>query len=455
MRLVVIGAGYVGLVTGTCFAEMGHHVICVDLNEEKIEGLARGIVPIYEPSLEEMVERNIQGSRLHFTTSYPEALKNAAVCFVAVATPSKEDGSCDLTQVFSAVDTIIESLNHPLIIVVKSTVAIGTTELLQQRIRKTLHRQNKTFSVAVVSNPEFLKEGSAVQDCLKPDRIIIGSNNPKATKVLRSLYASFTVNHDRILEMEPSSAELTKYAANAMLATRISFMNELANFCESVGANIGNVRIGIGADSRIGYHFLYPGLGWGGSCFPKDIRSLIHQAEMMECQTPILKAVEAINNHQKKVLFNKIQDYFSDKQGLKNKTIAIWGLSFKPNTDDIREAPSLQLIIDLLEAGAFVRCFDPIAMDNARKVFAGESKITFCKNEYETVDKADAIALVTEWKQFRSVNFTQILSLMRGRAFFDGRNQYLQSDMAAIGLEYFCIGMQPKRIQALIPAEAG
>ncbi len=434
MYLLIVGTGYVGLVTGACFAEMGHHVTCLDIDEKKIALLNQGFLPIYEPGLEEIVKRGICSKRLRFTTDYKKSVEEAEVCFLAVPTPSDEDGSCDLKHVLKAAAEVAAHMNGYKVIVTKSTVPIGTS----LKIREILSVSKHPFDI--VSNPEFLKEGCAVADCMKPDRIILGVDSEKSLKIMKEIYAAFTINHDRILSMDIASAEMTKYAANAMLATRISFMNEIAGLCEKLGANINDVRIGIGSDARIGYHFLYAGAGYGGSCFPKDIRALQAMAKSAAYETPLLQAVDAINEKQKRLLSKKISSYFSTSGGVSKKTIAVWGLSFKPNTDDIREAPALKLIEELLALGANLRLYDPIAMENVKKVYAGHPQIEWCKDEYHASQGADGIALITEWKQFRFVDFEEILNKMKGKAFFDGRNQYRRSEMQERGFHYFGIG---------------
>ncbi|MCB1115833.1 MAG: UDP-glucose/GDP-mannose dehydrogenase family protein [Chlamydiia bacterium] len=445
MNLFVIGVGYVGLVTGTCFAEMGHQVTCIDIDEEKIALLNKGTIPFYEPGLKELAARNVQADRLHFTTQY-EALKNSDVIFIAVGTPSKKNGKADLSFVEAAAQSIGKHLKKPAVIAMKSTVPVGTTRRLKTLIEENL---TKEIPFEIVSCPEFLKEGSAIDDCMKPDRIIIGSDSEKGATVLKTLYSSFTFNHDRIICMDIESAELTKYASNAMLATRISFMNELAEVCEKVGANINQVRLGMSGDHRIGYHFLYAGAGYGGSCFPKDIRALKALAHELEVDTPLIEAVEAVNEKQKQKLSKNLSAYFAKKGGIKGKTIAIWGLSFKPNTDDLRDAPSLTLIDSLLKKGASLRLYDPVAIPFAKKLLKEKKNIRFCLNEYQAAQHADAIVLITEWKQFRFVNLKTILTKMRGNAFFDGRNQYHPKEMAAKGFHYFGIGI-PKKGEALI-----
>lgn len=440
MRILMVGTGYVGLVTGACFAEMGHTVLCLDIDEEKIARLKKGELPIFEPGLEELVKRNVEQERLMFTTDYAMSVPQAKVCFIAVPTPASNDGSCNTSFVVSAAKSIAAAMNDYTIIVNKSTVPVGTAALVTRTIRAELECRRANIPFDVVSNPEFLKEGAAVQDCLKPDRIIIGSDSQSATDALKEIYSAFTLSHDKILTMDVLSAEMTKYAANAMLAARISFMNEMAAICKQVGANINEVRKGIGSDSRIGYSFLYPGAGYGGSCFPKDIRALAHLAKEVGVEPLILNAIDAVNMRQKQRLGEQMISYFSSRGGVKGKTIAVWGLSFKPDTDDMREAPSLIFIEQLLAQGAQLRLFDPVAMPNAKKMLAGKSNIVWCKSEADAAIGADAIALMTEWKQFRLVDFKPIRQKMNGRGFFDGRNQYRPSEMKSKGFDYISIG---------------
>ena len=442
MQILMVGTGYVGLVTGACFAEMGHTVICLDIDQKKIEMLQKGIVPIFEPGLEELVKRNLQQKRLRFTTDYAKGVAEAAVCFIAVPTPSRPDGSCDISYVEAAARQIAAHMTAYRIIVNKSTVPVGTAA----RVAAVVREVQRSVPFDVVSNPEFLKEGAAVQDCLKPDRIVIGSDVPKAAEVLKEIYSAFTLSHDRILMMDTLSAEMTKYAANAMLATRISFMNEIAEICKQVGANINEVRKGIGSDTRIGYSFLYPGVGYGGSCFPKDVRALAATAKSVGCQPILLEAADAVNERQKKVLGHKIAQYFSSRGGMKNKTVGVWGLSFKPDTDDMREAPSIPFIEELLKQGAKLRLFDPAAIPNAKKLLGNSPQITWCSDEFDAASGADAIALLTEWKQFRLVDFKPILERMTGIGFFDGRNQYKPLDMKNKGFDYIAIGV-PDQLQ--------
>ena len=443
MQILMVGTGYVGLVTATCLSEMGHHVICLDIDQKKITDLKNGILPIYEPGLKELVDRNTQAGRLSFTTDYREGVRQSSVCFIAVPTPSSSDGSCDLSYVYAAVTEIARHMDGYKIIVNKSTVPIGTAAQVKELIAAVLREKGSEFSFDVVSNPEFLKEGCSINDCMKPDRIILGVENSDAAKTMRELYSAFTINHDRIFVMDTVSAEMTKYAANAMLALRISFMNELAHLCEKTGANIKQVRIGIGSDQRIGYQFLYAGAGYGGSCFPKDIRALSSIAKQWDVEMAILDSIENVNHRQKKILPEKILSYFSSHGGIKDKTIAIWGLSFKPDTDDIREAPALELITKLLENGAIIRAYDPVAMPNARHIFG--PRVQFCQDEYDAAQHADAIVLVTEWKQFRFVEFSKIVPYLKHRVLFDGRNQYQLSEMEALGMEYFGIGVPSSR----------
>jgi UDPglucose 6-dehydrogenase len=442
MKLLVIGTGYVGLVAGACLAEMGHHVICLDINKEKIEMLQKGIIPIYEPGLEEMVKRNVNAHRLSFTTDYARSVASATVCFIAVDTPVTPNGDADLRQVSSVATSIAEHMDGYRIIVNKSTVPVGTANMVAEIIRTHLEKRSVSYDFDVVSNPEFLKEGNAIQDYMKPDRVIIGSNKESVIAIMKEIYSPFMLNHERLIVMDVASAEMTKYAANAMLATRISFMNELAGLCELTGADINKVRRGIGSDKRIGYSFLYAGPGFGGSCLPKDIRALRSHAEQLDYPMPIIDAVETINMLQKQVVGKKIFEYFGS-QDLKGKTIGILGLSFKPDTDDMREAPSLILIEQLLDAGAKVRLYDPVAMDNAKKIIPHSLSITWCSDELDAASGADALALITEWKQFRFLDFAAILSQMNGKAFFDGRNQYNPQEMAKKGFDYIGIGMAP------------
>lgn len=441
MQILIVGTGYVGLVSGACFAEMGHSVVCLDIDAEKVSSLEKGIIPFYEPGLEELVKRNVQQGRLHFTTDYAAGVDSAAVCFLAVPTPSRSDGSCDTSYIEAAAKQIAAHMKDYKIIVNKSTVPVGTAARVANWVR-----EETDVPFDVVSNPEFLKEGAAVQDCLKPDRIVIGVDHPKPAAIMKEIYSAFCLNHDKVLLMDVLSAEMTKYAANSMLALRISFMNHIAEICKKTGANVNEVRKGMGSDSRIGHAFLYPGIGYGGSCFPKDVRALISVAKDHGVDPLLLEAIDIVNNRQKKVLSQNMIEYFSAKGGVAGKTVAVWGLSFKPDTDDMREAPSLNFIDDLLKQGAFLRLFDPIAMNNAKRLIGNHPNITWCESEFDASNGADAIALLTEWKQFRLVDFKPIRKKMKGIAFFDGRNQYKPLEMKQKGFDYVSIGV-PDQLQ--------
>jgi UDPglucose 6-dehydrogenase len=442
MQLAIIGTGYVGVVTGACFAEMGHCVTFLDIDSEKIALLKKGKIPFFEPQLEEMFKRHLHSGRLFFTLEYEKLIEKADIFFITVPTPSLADGSCDTSAILSVAKELATHLKSPAILVIKSTTKVGTHFEVKACVEDRLKERKENFTIDIVSNPEFLKEGSAVEDCMKPDRIILGTTSPHAQNVMRQLYSAFTLQNDRILFMDPLSAEMTKYAANAMLASRISFMNEMALLCEHLGADIQSVRLGIGSDQRIGYPFLYAGVGYGGSCFPKDIAALKHMAKSVDYTTPFLEAIDSVNQRQKGILSKKILRYFSEN--MEGKIIAIWGLSFKPNTDDIRQAPSLALIEMLLSAGACLRLYDPAAMKNAKAYLSDlEGSLYWAKDEYDAAKGADAIALMTEWKQFRFANFKQIKEIMRGNAFFDGRNQYKGSEMHSLGFDYFGIGTSP------------
>ncbi len=440
MKIVVVGTGYVGLVTGTCFAEVGINVICVDIDTNKIENLKKGILPIYEPGLEELVTRNTEAGRLQFSTSLTESIKNADVAFIAVGTPPGEDGSADLKYVLGVAREIGENMNDYGVVVTKSTVPVGTSHKVKAEVQAALVKRGVNIPFDVASNPEFLKEGAAVDDFLKPDRIVVGIESKKAEDIMRKLYKPFLLNGHPIIFMDIASAEMTKYAANAMLATKISFMNDIANLCELVGADVNWVRKGIGSDPRIGSKFIYPGIGYGGSCFPKDVKALVKTAKEYGHDLRILQAVEDVNDDQKLVLFNKIAKHFGGQ--LKGKTFAMWGLSFKPKTDDMREAPSLVIIEKLLHAGANVKAYDPVAMHEAQKTL-GES-ISYCKDPYDTLIDADALLIATEWPEFRSPNFNVIGKLLKQKTIFDGRNIYDQDEMNELGFEYYCIGIYKK-----------
>lgn len=441
MNILIIGTGYVGLVTGACFAEIGHQVTCLDIDTQKILALKNGIIPFYEPGLKELVLKNSEQARLTFTSSYKESVPNAEVIFLAVPTPSSEDGSCDLYYFQKASEMIAEELERPVIIVNKSTVPVGSAQIIENTIKQILHKRSVDIEFEVVSNPEFLKEGSAVSDCLLPDRIILGLSSKSAETVMRALYAPLVAKGSQMYVMDTLSAEMTKYAANAMLATRISFMNELSLLCEKVGANIHEVRKGIGSDKRIGPSFLQSGIGYGGSCFPKDIKALQATAKKNQIDMPILAAVDQTNQKQKKVLVSKMKEYFATRGGLQGKTIALLGLAFKPETDDMREAPSLTIIEELQNEGALIKAFDPISLETAKKALKNHSQITWCENEYETCSQVDAVALITEWKQFSQLNLETVSLQMNGRAFFDGRNVFDASIMQTMGFHYFGIGI--------------
>ena len=437
MKVAIVGSGYVGLVTGTCFAEVGIEVVCVDIDERKIENLNQGIIPIYEPGLEDMVLRNMKKGRLKFTTSLSEALEDCEVLFIAVGTPPDKDGSADLQYVLSVARDCGRNMNDYLLIVTKSTVPVGTAQKVREVLQQELNKRRVDIPFDVASNPEFLKEGAAINDFLKPDRIVVGLDSHRAEELMNSLYKPFTLNGHPIIFMDITSAEMTKYAANAMLATKISFMNDIANLCEIVGADINMVRKGIGSDTRIGNKFIYPGIGYGGSCFPKDVKALIHTGEDFKYDLRILKAVEAVNQDQKSVLYHKVYKYYDGE--LKNKNIAVWGLSFKPQTDDMREAPSLVIIKKLLEAGANVKAYDPVAMKEAIH-HLGDS-ISYAEDQYEALIDCDCLMLVTEWPEFKFPNFKIMRKLMNKPVIFDGRNIYEIGEMKNQGFDYFCIGV--------------
>lgn len=439
MKISVVGTGYVGLVSGTCFAETGVIVTCVDIDQDKIEKLKQGIIPIYEPGLETMVRRNVEKERLFFTTSLKESLEGVENVFIAVGTPPDEDGSADLKHVLGVAREIGRSMNSYLLVTTKSTVPIGTAKKIKQAVQEELDKRGVNIPFDVASNPEFLKEGAAIEDFLKPDRIIIGTESEEAQKQMQKLYKPFLLNGHPIIFMDIPSAELTKYAANAMLATRISFMNDMANLCEIVGADVNMVRKGIGADTRIGNKFIYPGAGYGGSCFPKDVKALIKTSKEHGYFLEVLTAVESVNDRQKEIIFNKINTHF--KGDLKGKRIAIWGLSFKPNTDDMREAPSLVVISKLLEAGATVNAYDPVAMKEAHHKLG--DKIIYANDLYDAANDADALVLMTEWQEFRVINYKILAKIMKSKVVFDGRNIYESSEMAEEGFAYYSIGRKP------------
>ncbi|HJU07037.1 MAG TPA: UDP-glucose/GDP-mannose dehydrogenase family protein [Rhodanobacteraceae bacterium] len=438
MKITIFGTGYVGLVTGTCLAEMGNHVLCIDVDVDKVQRLERGEVPIFEPGLEPLVKRNHDAGRLQFSTDAAAGVAHGEVLFIAVGTPPDEDGSADLSYVLAVARSIGEHLDASKIVVNKSTVPVGTADRVRKAIAEALDKRGVRIEFEVVSNPEFLKEGDAVNDCMRPDRIIIGASSARAADLLAKLYAPFNRNHARIVLMDERSAELTKYAANAMLATKISFMNEMANIAERVGADVELVRQGIGADPRIGYHFIYPGVGYGGSCFPKDVQALERTAHAHDYPARLLEAVEQVNRTQKHKLFELISRHFGGE--LRGKTIALWGLAFKPNTDDMREAPSRALMEALWQAGASVRAFDPEAREEAQRIYAARSDLELCGEPYDALQGADALAVVTEWKAFRSPEFDRIRAALKTPALFDGRNLYDPEAVESAGVAYYGIG---------------
>ncbi|AUB80475.1 UDP-glucose dehydrogenase family protein [Candidatus Thiodictyon syntrophicum] len=443
MDVTIFGSGYVGLVTGVCLAEVGNNVLCIDVDPDKVALLNGGGVPIFEPGLDDMVQKNRTAGRLNFSTDAAAGVRHGLFQFIAVGTPPDEDGSADLQYVLAVARTIGEHIDSYRIIVDKSTVPVGTADKVAAQIAQTLATRGVAAQYDVVSNPEFLKEGAAIEDFMRPDRIIVGTDNPRTGELLRALYAPFNRSHDRVMLMDIRSAELTKYAANAMLATKISFMNELSNIAEAVGADIEKVRIGIGSDPRIGYQFIYPGCGYGGSCFPKDVRALEHSARALGYRAELLAAVEAVNFRQKEVLFSKISDYFGGD--LKGRTVALWGLAFKPNTDDMREASSRTLMEALWAVGARVRAFDPVAMDETRRLYGDRPDLTLTKDALQALDGADGLAILTEWSQFRSPNFTDIRARLKHPVIFDGRNVLDARLATAAGLTYLSIGRAPAR----------
>jgi len=439
MKIAVIGTGYVGLVSGTCFAEVGNIVTCVDINKEKIEKLKQSIIPIYEPGLEAMVATNISNKNLFFTTDIAKAIQNVEVVFIAVGTPMGEDGSADLQYVLSAAESIGKAMENRLVIVNKSTVPVGTADKVKEVIHNTLRKRGVSIAFDIVSNPEFLKEGKAIQDFMKPDRVVIGAESAYALEKMKTLYSSFFLQHERFITMDVRSAEMTKYAANAMLATKISFMNEIANICERVGADVNKVRIGIGSDSRIGYSFIYPGCGYGGSCFPKDVLALKKLAEEVNYKAELIESVDNVNNRQKYVIAQKvIKKYGEDLTG---KTFAVWGLSFKPETDDMREAPAIYIIKELVKRGAKIQAYDPKAVHEAKVCYLKDVEVTYVESKYDALKRADALLLLTEWKEFRVPDFEEIGKLLKEKVIFDGRNQYNAFDLPSKGFEYIQIGV--------------
>ena len=440
MKIAIVGTGYVGLVTGACFSDMGNDVWCVDVDSAKIDSLSKGVLPIYEPGLDTLVKTNFEQGRLRFTTSLSEALAVCEVCFIAVGTPTGEDGGADLQYVLAVADEIGGFITAPLCVIDKSTVPVGTAKLVRQHIQTQLDKRGLDVAFDVVSNPEFLKEGTAIEDCFRPDRIVIGVDNDTVATRLKQLYKPFISNTETFIVMDIVSAEMTKYAANSMLATKISFMNEIANICERVGANVNNVRLGIGADRRIGYHFIYPGCGYGGSCFPKDVHALIHSAHAADYRPRLLEAVDAVNYDQKKIIPAKVKARFGkDLTGL---TFAVWGLAFKPNTDDMRESAAITIITELTDAGAKVNAYDPKATEEARRVYLkGNANVTYTPDKYTAASGADALILVTEWKEFRTPDLYEIRKRLKNAVIFDGRNQYDAQVLREQKFEYFQIGV--------------
>jgi UDPglucose 6-dehydrogenase len=437
MKITIVGTGYVGLVTGACFSEVGIDVTCVDIDVNKIENLKKGIIPIYEPGLDEVVHRNVKKGRLHFSTNLSESLDDVEVVFGAVGTPPDEDGSADLKYVLEVAREVGRHMKDYLLIVTKSTVPVGTAEKVREALKGELVKRGVDLPFDVASNPEFLKEGAAVQDFLKPDRIVVGCDTDRAKKTMERLYKPFTMNGHPVIFMDITSSEMTKYAANSMLATKISFMNDMANLCEIVGADVNMVRKGIGSDSRIGTKFIYPGTGYGGSCFPKDVQALIKTADSYSYSLKVLKAVEEVNNAQKSVLVNKLMKHFN--YDLKGKTIALWGLAFKPQTDDMREAPSLVIIRKLLEAGAHVKTYDPVAMKEAERILG--NKVEYGQDQYDVLIDADALLIATEWPEFKFPNFNIMKKLLKNPLILDGRNIYDLNELKDRGITYYCIGI--------------
>jgi UDPglucose 6-dehydrogenase len=445
MNICVVGTGYVGLVTAACFAEMGNEVTCVDTNPEVVAALEKGRIHIFEPGLEELVQRNREGGRLAFTTDIAQGLQNGLFVFICVGTPSSADGSCDMGYVHQVARDIGRNMEEFKILVNKSTVPVGTADAVRALVQEELDRRGSRLEFDVVSNPEFLKEGDAVSDFLKPDRVVVGTDNVRTAELLKVLYSPFARSRDKLMVMSVRSAEMTKYASNCMLATKISFINEIANICERVGADIREVRLGMGADPRIGYKFIYPGIGYGGSCFPKDVRALIQTARDCEYLPRILDAVNEINEDQKLVLPRKVEAHFAGSGGLQGRVLAVWGLAFKANTDDMREASSLSLIRYLTERGARIRAYDPVAGERARELFADSPEVEIVDREYTAVEGADGLAVVTEWNQFRNPDFNRIKDLLKEPVVFDGRNLYPPSLLEQLGFTYYCIGRSDRR----------
>ncbi len=439
MKIAIIGTGYVGLVSGVCFSEMGNIVTCIDINKNKIENLKKGIISIYEPKLQSMVVRNLERKNLFFSNDLSSVISNVDFIFIAVGTPIGKEGSADLQYVYAVAEEIGQKITKPLIVVNKSTVPVGTADKVRGIIQKEIDNRGKAIDFDVVSNPEFLKEGDAVSDFMEPDRIVIGANNENSLQQMKELYSSFFRTHDRFICMDIRSAEMTKYSSNAMLATKISFMNEIANICERVGADVNKVRLGVGSDTRIGYSFIYPGCGYGGSCFPKDILALKKVAEEHNYNPRLITAVDEVNNKQRLVLVDKIIDKFG--KDLSERTFALWGLSFKPETDDMREAPSIYIVKELVKLGAKIKVYDPKAMEQAKSIYFKDiENVIYCDYKYDVLQNSDALILLTEWKEFRSPDFNEIKNLLKQPIIFDGRNQYVNCELEKKGIEYICIG---------------
>ncbi len=446
MNLCIVGTGYVGLVSAACFAEMGNDVCCVDINPTIVENLRQGKIHIYEPGLDELVKRNVAEGRLRFTTKVAEGMENALFVFITVGTPPREDGSCDLSFVYQVARDIGAGMTDYKIVVDKSTVPVGTADEVRRLIGEELKKRGEAIEFDVVSNPEFLKEGDAINDFFKPDRVVVGTDNVRTGELLKALYAPYARNREKVIVMGVRSAEMTKYAANCMLATKISFINEVANICERVGADVREVRMGIGSDSRIGYQFIYPGMGYGGSCFPKDVKALIDTSRQYKFEPELLAAVDEVNKRQKHTLAKKIDAYFEPQGGVKGKTLALWGLAFKANTDDVREASSFELIKDLTGKGMKIVAFDPVAGPNTREAFKGNDLLTVVDEQYAALEKADCLAVVTEWNQFRNPDFGRIKKMLKAPLIFDGRNLYSPQLLADLGMVYFCIGRPAPKV---------
>lgn len=438
MKITIFGSGYVGLVTGACLADVGHDVLCVDLDQAKTDGLNNGVIPIFEPGLENKIKTNLAEGRINFTTDAVTAIHFADVIFTAVGTPPDDDGSADLSAVRAVSNTIGQNMNSPKLVVTKSTVPVGSADMVRETIQNALDKREKSLEFYVASNPEFLKEGAAIADFERPDRIVIGFDHPRAEELLEEIYAPFNRRNDRLVKMDIRSAELTKYAANAMLATKISFMNEMANIAERVGADIENVRRGIGSDARIGYHFIYPGVGYGGSCFPKDVKALAATARKHDFPAKVIEAVEAVNENQKHVLVNKIVSHYGEN--LSGKTFAVWGLAFKPNTDDMREAPARIIMEELWKRGAKVTAYDPEAMEECKRIYGDRDNLNYADHHINALDGADALIVVTEWKNFRAINFEVLKSKLKDDVIFDGRNIYDPIEMKSLNIQYYSIG---------------